>query len=675
MITPNTQDPSSLAGTMAKPKQATLYDPTGAAKPSVVNVGSPEAAALQKKGFSLNKPTPAQPAPTTTSPFALQQVMSAMQAKVGSNNTLMSQRNLLLKHLYDQPLTPEEKKQLDPTMLKAVESNDRNTIDMNLRLVSDEIQGRNNTLDQSVKYLTDAYTQEQTRIENQRKDAENAIIDFSQKFVDPATGKVDANMVKTAMTGLYGKEYVDKLNSTGFIDKLAGAENISTYEKNLGKYAVNSATGELYNTITGQSKSVENAQAGGSGGNVVVSPDGTNIDLTRYNGNAGYGDKVQSYIQNMGQFGSVDDINNYISQINPNSKITGDMIVKASSTQQLPWEVVAAVVQHETGNFTSGVMSKNNNPGGVTWSQSYQDRHPGVTKGTARPAKEGGYYVKFKTMQDGLNAVAGSIKSSNGGSSQSKAKSYDQYGLLSTTNFNPKTEVDKNAANYLDAYLKSSTGTLPTAASLFGSSRGANATKFAAAQDRAKQLYFAATGQSLPDLAIVKSNKSLITANNKLLNNLNIQEGTINKNFQLAISNIDKGGINQSSPAINTWINNYKDKVLGDPDVAQYLAQNQTVANEMGSLLALKNASGTTVGDKLAAAGLVPPNSTEEQQKAILKTLMQEAENGRVAINQTSSDLYKKIDPLEQDPNNPNRKKTTASSSATPKKGDNPMGI
>jgi hypothetical protein len=49
---------------------------------------------------------------------------------------------------------------------------------------------------------------------------------------------------------------------------------------------------------------------------------------------------------------------------------------------------------------------KNNNPGGVTWSQSYQDSHPGTSKGTARPKAEGGNYVRFNTLQDGLNSVA-----------------------------------------------------------------------------------------------------------------------------------------------------------------------------------------------------------------------------------------------------------------------------
>src|SRR3990167_1564618 len=83
---------------------------------------------------------------TQTSPFALSQVMDTLKSKVQSNNALMSQRSLLLKHLYNQPLTEPEKLQLDPTMLQAVNAGDRNQIDMKLRLISDEVAGMTSEL-------------------------------------------------------------------------------------------------------------------------------------------------------------------------------------------------------------------------------------------------------------------------------------------------------------------------------------------------------------------------------------------------------------------------------------------------------------------------------------------------------------------------------------------------
>ena len=235
----------------------------------------------------------------------------------------------------------------------------------------------------------------------------------------------------------------------------------------------------------------------------------------------------------------------------------------------------------------------------------------------------------------------------------STQKTYEQYGLLANVkSFDPTNRVDKQAKQYLDYYIKNAT--IPTYYSLFGRTSSGSSINFSAIQERAQQLYYEATGSALPDANILKANKVLITGNNKLLNNLNIQEGTINNNFKLAIDNLDKSGINQQAQPINQWINYIRD-TLGDPAVAQYLTQNGTIANEMSSLLALKNASGTTVADKLEAAGLLPVNATEDQQKAILKILMQEAENSRSSINSATSDLYKQIDPLETELNNPNR--------------------
>ena len=107
--------------------------------------------------------------------FGLAQVMSALEAKTTSNNALMTQRNLLLKHLYDQPLTPEEQKNLDPTFLKSIQGNDRNQIDLSLRLISDEIAGRTNSLDKSVQFLTTAYNEQVQQAESSKQEAINKL--------------------------------------------------------------------------------------------------------------------------------------------------------------------------------------------------------------------------------------------------------------------------------------------------------------------------------------------------------------------------------------------------------------------------------------------------------------------------------------------------------------------
>ena len=53
----------------------------------------------------------------------------------------------------------------------------------------------------------------------------------------------------------------------------------------------------------------------------------------------------------------------------------------------------------ESDWFTSPVFLANNNPGGVTWNNWYTNR-PGASKGSARPPREGGNYVKFDTLEN-----------------------------------------------------------------------------------------------------------------------------------------------------------------------------------------------------------------------------------------------------------------------------------
>lgn len=261
-------------------------------------------------------------------------------------------------------------------------------------------------------------------------------------------------------------------------------------------------------------------------------------------------------------------------------------------------------------------------------------------------------------LKDQLAQAIAKREGFSGGSNQTQSgttgnTNYAQYGLLSKTNFNPTTHIDALANSYLSYYLKNAA--IPTARALgLSTTQG---TVFTAATQRAQDLYFQATGSSLPNVNILKSNTSLVSTNNQLLNTLNVQEGTIGKNFQLAISNLDKSGINQNSQPINDFLNSIHN-LMGDPATAQYLAQNSTLQNELGNLISLKNASGTTVADKLTSSGLLPKGASEDQQKSILKILLQEANNGVSTLNSVNADIYKQIDPLEQDPNNPNRQAT-----------------
>lgn len=157
---------------------------------------------------------------TNSNPFALAQAMQALEGQVKTKNALTTQRNLLLKHLYDTPLTDDEKKQLDPTFLPGVNSNNRNEIDMSLRLISDELAGRNSTLDQSVQYLTTAYNNTLDKAETARQNAITNITttlkDFMTQFQNQ--GYTPQDSVKAAvqyLEALYGPTYVQQLQQMG----------------------------------------------------------------------------------------------------------------------------------------------------------------------------------------------------------------------------------------------------------------------------------------------------------------------------------------------------------------------------------------------------------------------------------------------------------------------------
>lgn len=228
--------------------------------------------------------------------------------------------------------------------------------------------------------------------------------------------------------------------------------------------------------------------------------------------------------------------------------------------------------------------------------------------------------------------------------------SFAQYGLIANTDFKPTNATDQLALKYVDQYLKS--GTIPTASSL---GRQIKPEGLAAIDSRARDLYFKATGSSLPNPKIIKGYQDIITNNNKLANNLKIQEQTVSNNVDLSVQNLKSHDLNWSGfKPLDSVINTVQD-MFNDPNVGQLIAQNQTIQNELGSLLAVKNSSGTTVHDKLAGAGIISPNDNDEQVSAKVNAIMKEATNFADALNTANSDMYKQIDPLMQDPNNPLR--------------------
>ncbi len=166
-------------------------------------------------------------------------------------------------------------------------------------------------------------------------------------------------------------------------------------------------TGKVIGTFNPSTGTISNIETGtgGASNKIVTDINGAKYDFTGYAADDTQAQKVQNYVNQIGKLNNVADVDALLKQ-NGVTNITGKQVVDAANKYGVSWEVMLGLMAHESLLGQSNVAKNNNNFGGITWSQAYQDAHPGSSKGTARPASEGGYYVKFKTVQDGLNALA-----------------------------------------------------------------------------------------------------------------------------------------------------------------------------------------------------------------------------------------------------------------------------
>ena len=229
--------------------------------------------------------------------------------------------------------------------------------------------------------------------------------------------------------------------------------------------------------------------------------------------------------------------------------------------------------------------------------------------------------------------------------------SFTQYGLLANTDLNPKDTKDQMALRYIAAYLTK--GSIPTVYEIGG--RGMKPEAMAEITQRAGDLFFKATGNPMPNPDVLKRYRDVLATNFKMANNLKVQEGTVRANVDLSLANIKKNDLNTVGfKPLDSLINTLSD-MFNDPNVGQLLAQNTTIQNELGSLLAVKNASGTTVYDKLTGAGIITTADNEAQIKQKVQAILTEAVNFADSLSSANADIYKQTDPLLQDPNNPLR--------------------
>lgn len=189
--------------------------------------------------------------PEGLDPTSFQNLIGNVTTKLKTNNELVTQRGYLMKQLYDHPLTPEEAKALPEDLQRVVASGDKDTIELQMRLLNDQIAGRANTLSQSIKYLADSYQTHVKDVEDSRNSAIGTVVDFVGQYGSKAP---------EVLSSLYGPEYLAKLKAMG-IDVGAMSKISTLAQDKEARLAADTSNGTDTFTQTQLNKGASNAGA------------------------------------------------------------------------------------------------------------------------------------------------------------------------------------------------------------------------------------------------------------------------------------------------------------------------------------------------------------------------------------------------------------------------------
>ena len=80
--------------------------------------------------------------PQGMDPTSFSSLLNGVQNTLKTNNVLASQRQLLMKHLFDSPLTPDELAKLPSDVQDIVKSGNKDNAELQLRVINDQLQDR-----------------------------------------------------------------------------------------------------------------------------------------------------------------------------------------------------------------------------------------------------------------------------------------------------------------------------------------------------------------------------------------------------------------------------------------------------------------------------------------------------------------------------------------------------
>jgi hypothetical protein len=198
-----------------------------------------------------------------SNPVQFWDIINTITNKANENDKLVGVRQKLFTALYDRPLNDTETANLDPdlqSLLKGDPNMVKSQIEMEIRLLNDKISGRQNTLDQSIKYLTDSYQASIKDAESQRQQALQNVLQNVQIYGG------------SNLKSLYSQDQIDALKAQGIdIDamsqstlaeqKIENTTSADTIETSDGIYQWNSNT-QRYDIFVGKGKGTTTTATG-----------------------------------------------------------------------------------------------------------------------------------------------------------------------------------------------------------------------------------------------------------------------------------------------------------------------------------------------------------------------------------------------------------------------------
>lgn len=500
---------------------------------------------------------------------------------IQSNNTLVTQKQLLVKSLYDQKLTPEEMSQLPPTM-QDILSKGPDAVALQIRVLNDQLQGRNNTVASSIDALTTGYENAQTNTQN----AITSILNYAK-----STGQPIENVAK-ALAPIYGLSVTNKmLNNL----KVLGSTLLTSTQ-------------------------VPNETGASNSGSVVAGYDlGDTGSIGAYAADPNQPTQVRSINDQISQnFGTITDsqtADQAIQSLTPGSPITGDMIMASAQKYNVDPGVLISVMQNDSNLGTQGVGVSTMNPGNV-----------GNTGSATNP---------LSSWQNGVDAVAENLaqRVTTGAQAVTAAPPDNSTpaAIKSANTPDPVTGVSKNAIyqaaiDYAFTEKMPSLGTGSAAAvrqtraqilSTAGAIASAMGTSFPAMQALYKADSTAAS-QSVQRLARVASIENTLT--NQMPRLASLADKVQSQGITLTEQDL------QSSQAQIT-------AKFGSTDAADYIELLNTIRSDYAAQQAAL--AGSRGGEFFAnsAQQAFPLGYSGAQYLSLSDTIMQSAENIKDGIN------------------------------------------